>query len=188
MAWDSRLLTTSRQLTLLITGIHEVYPILLNTGKLSPELSSLGHRPQFKAGLCKRYKPSKSDVLDLARNFGLKEKKPIEVPREPAIPADFNVEDEEPDDYDSFDFHAEYRRAIELEEEKAANNATRKEDQGFIEFSLSSSLNDLLNDCFLDILQYRLQYGFGWAGAEMLVNMIQKRQQSAETILGSVEV
>ena len=60
----------------------------------------------------------------------------------------------------------------------------------FERFSLSTSLNSALNDMFLPVLQLRLKYGIGWAGAELLHAEITARQiTKAEALtIFSVEV
>ena len=51
MAWDSRLLSQSRNFTLIISGIHGIYPILSSEGTLRPEALARGtSKLTFKVG------------------------------------------------------------------------------------------------------------------------------------------
>lgn len=175
MAWDSRLLSSTHYFTLLITGIRGIYPVLQDDGRVVPGVAARGAKLQFRVGLSKQYKPNKEQVVELVRNFGLKEAQPVEAKPEPMLPID--IDDDT--DYDSFDFHAAYRSVAEPKD----TDEVDEEDPSFMSLSLSSSLESLLNDRFLDILHYRLKYGLGWAGAETLVGEIHRTQRDADSIL-----
>ncbi|KAH9934607.1 hypothetical protein B0H21DRAFT_759509 [Amylocystis lapponica] len=57
---------------------------------------------------------------------------------------------------------------------------------GFQSFSLSDSLETLLNDYFLRVLRSRLRYGIGWAGAEVLCWEAERSQKMEHEIIESV--
>ena len=144
-----------------------------------------GSRPVFRVGLSKTYKPTREAARDLIRNFDLKEKtQQLPTPPEEEEPPPFEYIDDEEDDtnYEEIDFHAEYRKQEE-EREKEETREPSEEEQSFIPFALSSSLESLLNDRFFDVLKYRIQYGIGWAGAEMLVSQIQRKQRNAGWVM-----
>ncbi|KAJ3535766.1 hypothetical protein NM688_g6931 [Phlebia brevispora] len=178
MAWDPRLLSTTRHLTLLITGLRGVYPVIQGDGKLKHQFAASGAKPRFKIGLSKDYKPSKEQVMELIRSYSHHDKPAPVQQRRPATPI-FDSSDEE-DEYDAPDFHAAYRTA---EPEMQLDETAPEEDRDFIPFSLSSSLEPLLNDRFFDILLCRVKYNLGWAGAEVLVNEIHRLQKDADTAL-----
>ena len=94
------------------------------------------------------------------------------------------AEDEpwEESNYEEVDFHAEYRKQAE-ERAREELREPSEEEQSFIPFSLSSSLESLLDDRFLDVLRYRIRYDIGWAGAEVLVAAVQRRQKDAAVVI-----
>ncbi|KAF8889407.1 hypothetical protein CPB84DRAFT_1826578 [Gymnopilus junonius] len=53
----------------------------------------------------------------------------------------------------------------------------------FDRFSLSNSLESLMDQSFLKIVQLRRFFGLGWAGAELLNSEVEKSQQTPETVL-----
>lgn len=66
MAWDSRLLSESQHLTLIIAGFHDVYPVLHNDGFLVPRLKELGIKDlQFRVGLTPTYKADKDTLREI---------------------------------------------------------------------------------------------------------------------------
>ena len=139
-AWDSRLLSNVKHLTLIITGIRGVYPILQTDGSLNHLLNGV----TFKVGLTRSCKPDSDLVRQLSRTFA----NGNDLQGEAIIP-DQTMEDEV--------------------------------DESF-SFSLSSSLEALMNDRFLDLLQIRIRYGFGWAAAEALLGEVYRTQGQAEDI------
>ena len=139
-AWDSRLLSNVKHLTLIITGIRGVYPILQTDGSLNHLLNGV----TFKVGLTRSYKPDSDLVRQLSRTFA----NGNDLQGEAIIP-DQTMEDEV--------------------------------DESF-SFSLSSSLEALMNDRFLDLLQIRIRYRFGWAAAEALLSEVYRTQGQAEDI------
>ena len=53
----------------------------------------------------------------------------------------------------------------------------------FDRFSLSSSLETLIDQAFLKVVQLRRKFGLGWAGAELLHSETEKAQSKSEDIL-----
>ncbi|THH00560.1 hypothetical protein EW026_g1985 [Hermanssonia centrifuga] len=157
MAWDPRLLTTSRHFTLIISGIRGIYPVLQDDGKLLPNFIARGlSTVQFRVGLSSKYKPHQEDVRELVRTFGLKVKEEVVM------------------ETDSSPFDSEYDEnyADEFLSPPAPEAAPEEvpEEEDFISFSLSDSMQSLMNDRFMDLLHLRLKYGMGWAAAETLLS------------------
>lgn len=169
MAWDGRLLSKTKHLTLLISGIHNIYPILRSDGTLLGNSTKL----QFRVGLTSSYKPSKDYVAELVRNFGLKEKS---EPLEPDTNFAVFIYDEDDPDYDPYAVPPA-DPAPEEEEEDTEDHPSH------FHFSLSTSLEPLLQDRFLGAVQLRLKYGIGWAGAELLLGESVKRQMKPEDLV-----
>lgn len=164
MAWDRRLLSRTQHLTLLISGLRGTYPPLKVDGTYSQHAAARGSSLQFKVGLTRRYKPSKEHALEAKRNFGLV--------------------DEEPQAWS-----AEERLSPILDIDSAPLDELfpqQEEDEGsFDSFSLSNSLESLLDQSLVRVIQTRVKYSLGWAGAEALVSETEKLQQTAEHILAN---
>lgn len=163
MAWDRRLLSRTHNLTLLVSGLRGVYPPLKPDGGLSQNALARGTNLQFKVGLTRRYKPSKEHALEAKRTFGLVDDDvQARTPRETSAPA---IDDE------GFPIP-------EPQEEE------EEEDDGrFDSFSLSSSLETLLDQSLVRVIQTRIRYNLGWAGAEALVAESERLQQKPDDIL-----
>ncbi|KAF8523448.1 hypothetical protein BU17DRAFT_43697 [Hysterangium stoloniferum] len=157
VAWDRRLLQSYNNLTLLISGIHSTYPVLLRDGTVAQNAML-----RFHVGLSPQYKPSKEVVLQKVRNFNIKS---VNEPKYTAA-SDAEANDEE--------------EAIEKEKE---TNVLPPRDPGcFDSFSLSSSMESVL-DTLSAILQLRLKFHLGWAGAETLYARIMQMQKKPEDVL-----
>ncbi|KAF9007058.1 hypothetical protein BDQ17DRAFT_1351337 [Cyathus striatus] len=174
MAWDRRLLSRSQHLVLLISGFHSVYPPLESDGTYTSFSTRLGVNITFKVGLSGRYKPSKEHVQESARKHGLiiqdaEDELRIQAEKEADERAQqmFDMDDEN-------EAVPEPEVAVADEEEEDAGR--------FETFSLSSSLESLLEQSFLKILQLRKKFGLGWAGAELLHSEIEKSQMMDETV------
>lgn len=164
MAWDSRLLSKAQYFTLMISGIHGKYPVLSNDGTLSKGALSRGtSKLTFRVGLTSRYKPDKEQVLELIRTFGMQES---QKPKE-----------EEPLDKQPFGMGYEPNDSPELQSEPMPS------DDNTFHFSLSASLEALMNDRFMDILSLRVKYSIGWAAAETVLSKVQRLQRTAERVL-----
>ncbi|OBZ72871.1 Poly [ADP-ribose] polymerase 6 [Grifola frondosa] len=133
MAWDRRLLSRTQHLTLLIAGLRGTYPLLHGDGAYRPEAVARGVSPLFRVGLTSGYKPQKEHAADVVRRFGLKE----EFESETHLTEMPQYVSEDLDDIElSFGVQSE----PELEDE-----------EGFHSFSLSSSLEALLDNYFLSV-------------------------------------
>ena len=161
-AWDKRLLARTQHLTLLISGLGREYPTLEPDGEYRREARNAGADLAFKVGLCQRYKPSKDQALELVRKHGLKTS---EEPVQP-LPDDLNPGDED-----------------DIQPERTPTPDPEDTDPGHLErFSLSTSLESVLQNLFLPALRLRLKYQLGWAGAETLLAEVETLQQVPETL------
>jgi len=122
---------------------------------------------QFKVGLTRSYKPGKEHALEVKRTYGLVDEAPQGRP----------AEDEPPITIDADGFPLPQEEGEEGEED---------DDEGrFDSFSLSSSLETLLDHSLVRIIQARIKYGLGWAGAEWLVAETERLQQTSDSILAT---
>lgn len=167
MAWDRRLLSRTQHLTLLISGLRGTYPVLNSQGELTGEASKRGTSLQFKVGLTRRYKPSKEHALEAKRTFGLIDEDPDEVPwsamEDPLMTVDGGIDNS----------------PWEEEEDEG-------EDEGRLDsFSLSNSLESLLDHSLLRVIRTRIKFKLGWAGAELLISESERQQQSVDHIVAT---
>lgn len=176
VAWDKRLLSGPHYLTLLISGLRGVHPAVEPDGTLTRVAVARSAAPHFRVGLTPNYKPNNEDTAELLRKYGLKEDygassdDPAKEEQEPQ-----NAHDQE-EEGQLLDPDFDFADPIELPEIEETT-------QGFRPFSLSSSLESLLNGHFLALLQLRIEYHLGWAGAEVLRCEIEATQRSAADIL-----
>lgn len=165
MAWDSRLLFKSQHLTLVISGIHGQYPLLSPEGTLSRDVLARGtSKLTFRVGLTPRYKPDREQVLELVRTYGIQESRPQQdAVKEQSFDIDPELDEWQntPDDL------------VPLEEAESDT----------FNFSLSPSLEALLNDRFMDLLALRVKYSIGWAAAETIMSKVHRLQKTAERVL-----
>ena len=119
-------------------------------------------------GLTRRYKPSNEHAIEARRNFGLvNEAHQAWSTKEPPVLA---IDGD----------------GIPLSDEVPPEHEDEEEDEGcFDTFSLSCSLESLLDHSFVRIIQMRLKYGLGWAGAETLVVESEQSQQTADDVLAT---
>ena len=173
IAWDKRLLSRPQHLTLLISGLRGVYPVVQHDATLNQAAHVHGATLQFRVGLTTDYKPMPEDAADMVRKFGLKE--------------EYGAQPTEPDEpvVDSEDLFGEYDDKDDMIEDLDEEQPAPEEepDVPFRPFSLSSSLESLLNNHFLRILQFRIKYDLGWAGAETLQWEFEKTQQPPGDIM-----
>ncbi|KAF9788386.1 hypothetical protein BJ322DRAFT_1002310 [Thelephora terrestris] len=169
-AWDKRLLARTQHLTLLISGLGREYPILDSDGEYRREAKNAGVDLSFNVGLCQRYKPSKDQALELVRKHGLKNvEEHIQQP-----PELLGTDDEDEDD---------------AQQERVSTPEPEEMDPGHLErFSLSTSLESVLQNLFLPVLRLRVKYNLGWAGAETLLADVETLQQSPEMLFAYREV
>lgn len=165
VAWDRRLLSASRHLVLLVSGLRARWPAIRADGTLV----GVGGNIRFHVGLSAKYKPSTASVTQAVRTFALKDDD---------LEAEIELESE-PVDPDLDPWEAELR-AQQREKERIA--ALPVDENAFERFSLSSSLDSLLDHQFLPVVRLRLRFGLGWAGAEMLHLWSQKMQCKPEEL------
>jgi ubiquitin-conjugating enzyme E2 Q len=165
-AWDKRLLARTQHLTLLISGLGREYPVLELDGEYRREAKNAGVDLSFKVGLCQRYKPSKDQAVELVRKHGLQT---VEEPIQPP-PEALNTDDEDVED--------------DIQEERPTTPEFEDTDPGHLEgFSLSTSLESVLQNLFLPVLRLRFKYRLEWAGAEMLLADVETLQQTPDALL-----
>lgn len=180
MAWDRRLLASSQHLTLLITGFHGLYPVLESDASYSAAAQRLGVGLTFKVGLSKSYKPGNEHVQEVVRKHGLiiqdaedelRIQAEIAAQRAKMYDWDAENEDDEPMQPD-----------VVVEEEPEVDDSGQ-----FDRFSLSSSLESLMDQSFLKIVKLRRKFSLGWAGAEFLDAEVEKSQWKEEDIFAAKE-
>lgn len=173
MAWDRRLLSSSQHLTLLISGFHGLYPVLENDATYTAPAQRLGVSLSFRVGLSERYKPGTAQVQEVVRKHGLIIQ---DAEDELRIQAELAAQKARAFDFD-----------IEFNEDEPMQEVVEEEepiDPGrFDNFSLSSSLETLMDQSFLKLVQLRRNFGLGWAGAELLISEVEKSQRKEEDVL-----
>lgn len=175
MAWDRRLLSCSQHLTLLISGFHGLYPVLENDGSYTSVAQRLGVTLTFKVGLSEKYKPGREQVQEVVRKHGLivtdaedeLRKQEELAAQQAAMNYDWEADAEE-----------EYIQAPAPLEEEEVSDPLR-----FERFSLSNSLESLMDQSFLKLVHLRRKFGLGWAGAEHLHAEIERSQMKEEDVL-----
>jgi ubiquitin-conjugating enzyme E2 Q len=159
MAWDRALLSKTQHLCVLMSGFNGVYPVLNPDGTYSANAIKASTNIQFKIGLTQRYKLGKEEARTVIRKHGL-------------------LVDE---------IKAEPRREVDFSDQLAACETPMviQEDENtdpnrFDHFSLSNSLESLMNQSFMKLLQFRLTFGLNWGGAEKLLGEVEKSQNSPQ--------
>ena len=177
MAWDRRLLSCSQHLTLLISGFHGLYPVLENDVSYTSSAQRLAVSLGFKVGLSQRYKPGTEQALEIVRKHGLiTHEAEDEVRMQANWAMQQRFERSDSDDLDEDELTP--AEAAPAEEEVVDVDEGR-----FDGFSLSSSLESLMDQSFLKIVQLRRRFGLGWAGAELLHSEIEISQRLDEDVL-----
>jgi len=176
MAWDRRLLSCSQHLTLLISGFHGLYPVLENDVTYTSGAQRFGVNLTFKVGLTERYKPGTEHVQEVVRKHGLITQ---DAEDELRLQAELAAQKAKIYDYDEdYDEDEPMTEPVVEEEEEIPSDPDR-----FDSFSLSSSLESLMDQSFLKIVRLRRKFNLGWAGAELLNAEIEKSQQAEEIVL-----
>ncbi|KAF7297153.1 UBIQUITIN-CONJUGAT-2 domain-containing protein [Mycena indigotica] len=184
VAWDRRLLSTPRRaahLVLLISGLGSAatsYPPLTPQG----EYVRKGMSPRFQVGVCGRYKPSREHAVEAGRTFGLvgrdaedevrEKREAARAAREAAL-LEWG-EDALPEDMNIDEFDVGYP---EMEPEDDTEDDSR-----FERFSLSSSLEALLETQLVKLVAIRRKFSIGWAGAEVMHSYIESEQRSMDDV------
>ncbi|TDL29181.1 hypothetical protein BD410DRAFT_817396 [Rickenella mellea] len=168
IAWDSRLLSSTYNLTLIISGMRSAYPPINPDGTLVDMQAKL----QFKVGLSPRYKPSAEAVTQAIRTFALKAEIVEAPPVLPPVPM-------EPDDPYASEEDEDEKEGETVEEEP--------EDEGRFEaFSLSTSLEGLLDQSLMELIKLRIKFGITWGGAEHLLRELELSQKPAQEVYQSI--
>lgn len=177
VAWDRRLLgsTRARHLVLLVSGLGTAYPPLTPMG----EHARQGMRLRFQVGVCGRYKPDRAAAVEAGRTFGLVGKDAEDELRE-AKERERRAREQAAlgwgDGDDSLGDAIE-GEATPLEVE------VEEEDEGrFERFSLSTSLESLLEAQLVKLIWVRRTYGVGWAGAELMYMHVEREQRAYDDI------
>jgi len=173
MAWDRRLLSKSQHLTLLISGFRGMYPPIDAGGNYDVSAQRSGTALTFKVGLTQRYKPGKEYAKDAGRTFGL-------------IIQD--AEDELSKTAATMEGPDFYEDEASLEAGQTLPTPAEEivEDDGRMDrFSLSGSLESLLDQALLKVIQLRKKFSLGWAGAEVLYMEMERSQLRADIIFDS---
>ncbi|KAG2071233.1 hypothetical protein BDR04DRAFT_1075782 [Suillus decipiens] len=161
MSWDNQFLLPRQHLVLVISGFWGVYPPVKSDGTLSSAAVHSSTSLKFYVGLSRQYKPSKEHVIASLRRYGLQSDQQNGV-------EDCMVEEEEDAD-------------------KESETGLAEDDGTFDKFSLSSSLESLLDEHFLQLLQVRRQFKLGWAAAEELLWRSQELQRSPEILVKEMQ-
>ena len=178
MAWDRRLLSKSQHLTLLISGFRGMYPPIDADGNYSVLAQRSGTALTFKVGLTQRYKPSKEYAKEAGRTFGLITR---DAEEELRIRAEAAAPTEAPDFYEDETYMEAGQTLLTPVAEES-----EEEDEGQMDrFSLSGSLESLLDQALLKLIQLRKKFSLGWAGAEVLYMEIEKSQLRADIVFDS---
>lgn len=179
MAWDRRLLARTQHLTLIISGLRGTYPVLKPDGTYQEDAVRHGATLVFKVGLSPRYKPSKEHTAELVRNFGLVVTEEDEVKATDVGAEDLFDEDPSiPYDEDGMPIVEDPLLAAAAQREVEEQNDPGR----FERFSLSASLESLLENRFLRVLQLRIKFRLGWAGAETLLAEVESSQRGADVL------
>lgn len=179
MAWDRRLLSSSQHLTLLISGFHGLYPVLENDGSYTPSANRHAIALTFKVGLSERYKPSTEHVQEVIRKHGLILQDAEDEIRIQAEKAALRAK--------MYEFDPEFEDAEEPIQDVVEEEIEVVDPGRFDRFSLSSSLESLMDQSFLKIVQIRRNFGLGWAGAELLNSEAERLQQKADAVFAMSE-
>ncbi|KDQ51732.1 hypothetical protein JAAARDRAFT_497248 [Jaapia argillacea MUCL 33604] len=181
MAWDRRLLTTSHHLTLLISGMRGTYPPIKPDGTLNVGQVGQSLNLEFKVGLTRRYKPGREQTGEIIRNFGL-------VERDDEIGATLDGGGAAGAGESEWGLGEDEDGPMMEEDIPKPLVETEEDDPGrFQSFSLSSSLESLLNQAFVKVLGYRIKFGLGWAGAEALLAEVERMQSKPEDVFARLK-
>lgn len=177
MAWDARLLSSPQYFSLLITGFRSNYPVLAADASYLPAVQRLGVQLSFKVGLCKQYKPSSEHVSEVVRKHGLIiEDAEDELRKQAELAMQQKWFDYDPDAEDPFDVPEPMGVPTEVDEVD--------DEQRFDRFSLSNSLETLMDQSFLKLVAIRRKYALGWASAELVLAQVEKFQMKEEDVIG----
>lgn len=157
MAWDTHLLSRRQYLVLIINNVRK-YPILDGSGKG-------GEGVNFKVGLSGRYKPTRINIVEARRNFGLVEKTDDAADIKGKKRQSFSPDED-----------------ISLEPEDPEDDPIESDPGRFNPFALSATLESLMDARFFSVVRVRIQFSLGWAGAEECVSISEKEQMRVEDV------
>ncbi|KAJ7127952.1 hypothetical protein C8R44DRAFT_979448 [Mycena epipterygia] len=180
VAWDRRLLGAprARHLVLLISGLGAAYPPLTPTG----EYPRKGMQLRFQVGVCGRYKPGREHAVEAGRTFGLVGKDAEDEIRE-AKEAAARAREMAMLEWGEGDEDVSFGDASGFGEPVQEEEADDDGDEGrFERFSLSSSLEALLDAQLVKLIWIRRRYGVGWAGAEVMHAYVEKEQRGYDDV------
>lgn len=180
MAWDRRLLASSQHLTLLIGGFHALYPALENDATYTSSAQRLGVSLTFKVGLSQKYKPGSEQVQNIIRKHGLILQ---DAEDELRIQAELAAEKAKLYDPDADDSDDEQMQEVVGEQPEIEVI----DPDGFDRFSLSNSLESLMDQSFLNLVHLRKKFTLGWAGAELLNCEIERSQRKDDDVFAVAE-
>ncbi|TFK51185.1 hypothetical protein OE88DRAFT_1658981 [Heliocybe sulcata] len=183
MAWDPCLLSKMQHLTLIIAGSQGVYPPLNADGTCRPPLKP--DTIKFRVGLTRRYKPTKQQAQDAVRKFGLIV--PDEESDNGAVPAENNQSEESEEQLPSGLSALSGITRYTTTQAPLGVGMEEGNEGKFDQFSLSESLDSLLNQTLLRLIPLRLKLGLGWAGAELLLAEAERLQQKPEDLYSSLK-
>ncbi|KAH6905576.1 hypothetical protein BKA70DRAFT_1372977 [Coprinopsis sp. MPI-PUGE-AT-0042] len=177
MAWDRRLLSRYQHLVLLISGFHGLYPVLNTDGTYTPAASQLQVNLTFKVGLSGQYKPGKEQAQDVVRKHGL-----IQNDAEDELRI---LEEKLAQEKAMAEFWDADADEVPPEEEEPPKEEEPEDPGRFDRFSLTSSLESLFQQSFVQLVQLRRRFDIGWAGAELLLGEMEKTQVPADHVYAS---
>ena len=157
LAWDKRLLSKTRNLTLLITGCHGSYPL-----EIPSENGADNSRTQFhfKVAIVDTYKPSKGSVIEVLRaiQFLDKDESILKLTR----------------------YHTKTvgSETVDGNEEENSDMKSEKLEP----FSWSASLESYLDRHLMRVIRLRRKFQLGWAGAEQLMFDMEALNQREDEI------
>jgi ubiquitin-conjugating enzyme E2 Q len=185
-AWDRRLLSRTQHLTLLIIGWRGTYPILCKDGTIGNAAIRNGSALTFKVGLTKRYKPGKEQAAEAGRTFGLVGNDAEDASLQQQQQQQQQLLEDQLDDPFIPEYPSPTNAKGKGKESDNNHEESFEEDPGsFEKFSLSSSLESLLDTALIKVIQLRKKFGLGWAGAELLLAEVEKSQKTPEDVYGS---
>lgn len=139
VAWDRRLLSSSfKNLVVVISGLYKSYPVIDNNGRF---IGGIGGGGGNKIKFC----------VGLCKAYKPSKEGVLHAIRNFTGPSE--------------------KRQLDLNSTASSATVDEYDDPDrmrFEKFSLSSSLENVLKEDLIPILQVRLKYGFGWAGAEVV--------------------
>ena len=175
------MLSCSQHLTLLISGFRGLYPVLENDVSYTSSAQRLGVSLGFKVGLSQKYKPGAEQAQEIVRKHSLIIQ---DAEDEVRIQAERVAQQQQQQRLDWFDdLNEDEPMPAEVAPEVAPEEEEVVDEGRFDGFSLSSSLESLMDQSFLKIVQLRRKFDLGWAGAEFLHSEIERSQQVDKEVL-----